>query len=33
MIDNQVLIHYITDKLGGKVGSQYAKPQGRITVL
>lgn len=33
MLDNQVLINYITDELGGVVGEQYAEPQGRITRL
>lgn len=33
MIDNQVLIDYIVDELGGVVGEEYAQPQGRITVL
>ncbi|MBQ4649701.1 MAG: 5'-nucleotidase C-terminal domain-containing protein [Firmicutes bacterium] len=33
MIDNQVLITYIQKNLSGKVGAQYAQPQGRITVL
>lgn len=35
MIDNQVLITYITETLGGNVGSGYAEPygQGRITVI
>lgn len=32
MPDYQVLITYITDCLGGTVGSEYARPQGRITV-
>lgn len=32
MADYQVLITYITDHLGGTVGSEYARPQGRITV-
>lgn len=32
MIDNQVLINYIVNNLGGVVGEQYAAPQGRITV-
>ena len=34
-IDNQVLIDYITDTLGGTVGDEYADPfgQGRITIL
>ena len=32
MLDYQVLITYITDRLGGTVGSEYARPQGRITV-
>ncbi len=32
MLDNQVLINYITDTLGGVVGEEYADPygQGRI---
>ena len=35
MIDNQVLITYIVDKLGGVVGSEYADPfgEGRITII
>lgn len=35
MIDNQVLITYITDTLGGNVGDEYAEPygQGRITII
>lgn len=35
MIDNQVLITYITDTLGGNVGAEYAEPygQGRITII
>ena len=35
MPDNQVLIQYIRDSLGGVVGQEYADPygQGRITVL
>ena len=35
MIDNQVLINYIVDVLGGVVGDDYADPygQGRITVI
>ncbi len=32
MLDNQVLINYIKESLGGKVGTQYAKAQGRIKV-
>lgn len=32
MLDYQVLITYITDYLGGTIGSDYAQPQGRITV-
>ena len=34
LIDNQVLINYIVDTLGGTVGEEYANPygQGRITV-
>lgn len=35
MIDNQVLINYIVDVLGGVVGEEYADPygQGRITII
>ncbi|MGN0598860.1 MAG: bifunctional metallophosphatase/5'-nucleotidase [Oscillospiraceae bacterium] len=35
MIDNQVLITYITETLGGNVGSEYAAPygQGRIKII
>ena len=35
MIDNQVLINYIVDVLGGTVGEEYADPygQGRITLI
>lgn len=35
MIDNQVLITYITDTLGGSVGAEYSEPygQGRITII
>lgn len=35
MVDNQVLINYIVDVLGGNVGQAYADPygQGRITIL
>ena len=33
MIDNQVLITYIQDYLKGTVGSEYAKPQGRIKII
>ncbi|WP_426351217.1 5'-nucleotidase C-terminal domain-containing protein [Alloiococcus sp. CFN-8] len=34
LIDNQVLINYIVDELGGTVGKEYSNPygQGRITV-
>ena len=32
MIDNQVLINYIVNSLGGVVGAEYAAPQGRITI-
>lgn len=32
MLDNQVLITYITDQLKGVVGEEYAKPQGRIII-
>ena len=34
-LDNQVLIDYIVDTLGGEVGEEYADPygQGRITIL
>lgn len=30
MLDNQVLITYITEGLGGTIGTEYAEPQGRI---
>ena len=35
MIDNQVLITYIAEYLGGNVGEQYANPygEGRITII
>ena len=33
MIDNQVLINYIVDELGGVVSADYAEPQGRITIV
>ena len=35
MIDNQVLITYIAEYLGGTVGEEYAEPygQGRITII
>ena len=35
MIDNQVLINYIVEKLGGTVGNDYSDPygQGRITII
>lgn len=35
MLDNQVLINYIVEKLGGTVGSDYIDPygQGRITII
>ena len=35
MLDNQVLINYITENLGGVIGEEYAEPygQGRITII
>lgn len=35
MIDNQVLINYIIDVLGGSVGTDYSDPygQGRVTII
>ncbi len=33
MLDNEVLITYIKDYLGGVVPASYAKPQGRINVI
>ncbi|MBO7387843.1 MAG: 5'-nucleotidase C-terminal domain-containing protein [Lachnospiraceae bacterium] len=35
MIDNQVLINYIVDKLEGTVGEEYSDPygQGRINII
>ena len=34
-LDNQVLIDYIVDTLGGSVGEEYADPygQGRIVIV
>lgn len=34
-LDNRVLIDYITEKLGGVVGGEYADPygQGRIAAI
>lgn len=32
MPDNEILIKYIVDELGGVVGKEYAEPQGRITI-
>ena len=32
MPDNEILIKYIVDELDGIVGSDYAEPQGRITI-
>lgn len=33
-VDNQVIVRYINDTLGGIVGNEYADPlgQGRITI-
>lgn len=33
MIDNQVLLTYLTEGLGGIVGEEYAEPQGRIVFV
>ena len=33
MLDNQVIITYICDFLGGNVGEEYGAPQGRITII
>ena len=33
LIDNQVLINYIVDDLGGVVGEAYAQPQGRVNII
>ncbi len=33
MLDNQVIITYITQGLGGTIGEEYAEPQGRITTI
>ena len=35
MLDNQLLIQYITENLGGRIGSEYADPygSGRIQIL
>lgn len=32
MIYNECLIQYVTEKLKGHIGQEYAKPQGRITI-
>ena len=32
MLDYQVLVEYMTETLGGKIGAQYAQTEGRITV-
>ena len=34
-LDSEVLINYIKDTLGGRVGADYADPygQGRITII
>ena len=33
LVDNQVLINYIIDTLGGVVGEEYAEAQGRIKIV
>ena len=33
MIYNECLIQYITEKLGGHIGKEYALPQGRINIV
>ena len=33
MLDNQVLITYITEGLGGTITEEYAEPQGRIVFV
>ena len=33
MLDNEVLIKYITEVLKGTIGESYSKPEGRITVV
>ena len=35
MLDNQVLINYFSETLGGRVGEEYEDPagQGRITII
>ena len=33
MLDNQVLINYITQSLGGVVGEQYADPHGEGRIV
>jgi len=33
MLDNQVLITYITEGLGGVIGQEYAEPKGRIVFI
>ena len=33
MLDNQVLINYITDYLGGVIGADYANPYGQERIV
>ena len=33
MLDNQVLMTYVIEKLGNEVTAEYAEPKGRITIL
>lgn len=33
MLYSEALIEYVTKKLGGHIGNEYAAPQGRITIL
>lgn len=33
MLDNQLLMTYLTENLGGVIGEEYAEPQGRITFV
>ena len=32
-VDNEAIVKFVTENLGGKVGSEYANPQGRITII
>ena len=33
MLYSEAFIEYVTRKLGGRIGKEYARPQGRISVV